>query len=118
MEIISIARARLNDPSRPLATPLLLFDEIEKTHPNVIDLLLQVLGEGCLPELRTTGVFDTSSLTPAQTRYLLVQEELRSLRELYEELMAADAEVEMNEAIDEVFQTHDSGGWQIVLQER
>lgn len=42
--------------------------------------------EGCLPELRTTGVFDTSSLTPAQTRYLLVQEELRSLRELYEEL--------------------------------
>ncbi len=42
--------------------------------------------EGRLPELRTTGVFDTSSLTPTQTRYLLVREELRSLRELYEEL--------------------------------
>lgn len=118
VEIISIARARLNDTSRPLATLLLLgptgvgktefarslagclfgsaerllrfdmnefvsptavpllagtfsqpdglltaavrrqpfavllFDEIEKAHPNVFDLLLQVLGEGRLTDAR------------------------------------------------------------------
>lgn len=55
-------------------------DGDQRTLAEIERILREV--EGRLPELRTTGVFDTSSLTPAQTRYLLVQEELRCLREL------------------------------------
>ncbi len=47
--------------------------------------------ESCLPQLRTTGVFDSSALTPEQTRYLLVQDELRRLRERFEIFAEAEA---------------------------
>ncbi|MEY3176017.1 MAG: hypothetical protein RLZZ436_3931 [Planctomycetota bacterium] len=42
-----------------------------------------------LPQLRTTGVFETSALTPAQCRYLMVQDELLVLRERHEEIRVA-----------------------------
>jgi ATP-dependent Clp protease ATP-binding subunit ClpA len=38
--------ARLVDPVRAQPLQVVLFDEIEKAHPNVWDLLLQVLDDG------------------------------------------------------------------------
>ncbi|MFM7057608.1 MAG: AAA family ATPase [Planctomycetota bacterium] len=47
--------------------------------------------EGSLPQLRTTSVFDSRALTPVQSRYLLVQDEVRRLRGLYEDFAAAES---------------------------
>ncbi len=57
---------------------VLLFDEIEKAHPDVLDILLQVLGEGRLTDARGRTVDFTSALI-IMTSNLGAREALGSL---------------------------------------
>ena len=53
---------QLTEKVRRKPYAVLLFDEIEKAHPDVFNLLLQILEDGCSPTARAAGWISATPL--------------------------------------------------------